>query len=58
MEKNKYDFNDLIKIMSILRGENGCPWDRAQTYESMKKYMLEETYEAIQATVDKGLQAV
>ena len=31
MEKNKYDFNDLIKIMSILRGENGCPWDRAQT---------------------------
>ncbi len=53
MEKNKYDFNDLIKIMSILRGENGCPWDRAQTYESMKKYMLEETYEAIQAIEDK-----
>ena len=53
MEKNKYDFNDLIKIMSILRGENGCPWDRAQTYESMKKYMLEEPYEAIQAIEDK-----
>lgn len=47
--KEKYTINDLIEIVRILRGENGCPWDRAQTHESLKKGMIEETYEAIDA---------
>ena len=46
---NKKDFNDLLNIIEILRGENGCPWDREQTHESLKKALLEESYEVIDA---------
>jgi len=35
--------------MSLLRSEKGCPWDREQTHESLKKYLLEETYEVLEA---------
>lgn len=49
----KYDFTDLVRIMNILRGESGCPWDKAQTHETMRKYMIEEVYEAAQAIDDK-----
>ncbi len=48
MEK-QYTIQDLIEILKILRGENGCPWDRVQTHETIKKSMIEETYEAIDA---------
>ncbi len=41
----KYDIFDLIKIISYLRGENGCSWDKKQTNESLIKYMVEEVYE-------------
>jgi len=53
MLKNKYDFNDLLDIMSKLRAENGCPWDREQTHESLRIYMIEETYEVLEA-LDAG----
>ena len=53
MEKKKYTIDDLLEILKVLRGENGCPWDRAQTHESIKKSMIEETYEAIDA-LDSG----
>lgn len=43
---------DLLQIMKILRGENGCPWDREQTHESIRGNFIEETYEAIEA-IDK-----
>ncbi|MFT8347719.1 nucleoside triphosphate pyrophosphohydrolase [Clostridium saccharoperbutylacetonicum] len=46
---NKKDFNDLLQIIEILRGENGCPWDREQTHESLKKSLVEESYEVIDA---------
>ncbi|WP_055665253.1 nucleoside triphosphate pyrophosphohydrolase [Desnuesiella massiliensis] len=46
---NNRDFNDLLDIMDTLRGENGCPWDREQTHESLKKYLIEECYEVIEA---------
>ena len=49
----KYTVEDLLEILKVLRGENGCPWDRAQTHESIKKSMIEETYEAIDA-LDSG----
>lgn len=46
---NKKDFNDLLDIIETLRGENGCPWDREQTHESLKKALIEESYEVIDA---------
>lgn len=51
MEK-KYTFSDLKEIIDVLRGENGCPWDKVQTHESLRKDMLEEAYEAVDA-IDK-----
>jgi len=49
MLKDKYEFSDLIEIMALLRSENGCPWDREQNHESLKKYLIEETYEVLEA---------
>lgn len=46
---NKKDFNDLLDIIETLRGENGCPWDREQTHESLQKALIEESYEVIDA---------
>jgi MazG family protein len=42
-------FQKLVGIMAQLRGEGGCPWDREQTFDSIKPYTLEETYEVLQA---------
>lgn len=47
--KNKYDINDLIEIVKILRSENGCPWDREQDHKSIRRGLIEETYEVIEA---------
>jgi len=48
-EKKKYTLNELTEIIKILRSENGCPWDREQTHESLKKCLIEEAYEVIDA---------
>ncbi len=47
--KEKYNIDDLLQIMTILRSPGGCPWDREQTHKSIKKDFIEETYEAIEA---------
>lgn len=47
--KNSYDVQDLLEIMMILRSPGGCPWDAQQTHESIKKNLIEETYEVIEA---------
>ena len=47
--KDRYDINDLISIIALLRTPQGCPWDREQTHESIKKNFIEETYEVIEA---------
>ena len=52
MLKDKYDLNDLIDIMALLRSGDGCPWDREQTHDSLKRYMIEETYEVLEV-IDK-----
>ena len=49
----KYTFEDLLSIMEKLRGEGGCPWDREQTHESIKRSIMEEGYELIEA-IDTG----
>jgi tetrapyrrole methylase family protein/MazG family protein len=43
------DFQELLHIMEKLRSENGCPWDKVQTRESLKPYIIEEAYELIEA---------
>ncbi len=47
--KDKYNVYDLVDIIRALRGEGGCPWDIEQTHESIKKNLIEETYETIEA---------
>ncbi|MED0657771.1 nucleoside triphosphate pyrophosphohydrolase [Anoxybacillus ayderensis] len=44
-----HDFITLRRVIATLRGPNGCPWDRKQTHESLKKYLLEEAYELLDA---------
>lgn len=51
--KDKYTIENLREIMVRLRQPDGCPWDRVQTHQSIKKSMIEETYEAIDA-LDMG----
>ena len=47
--KERYNIDDLVNIVSILRSENGCPWDKVQTHESIRKDFIEEVYEVIEA---------
>jgi tetrapyrrole methylase family protein/MazG family protein len=42
-------FDELVRVVDRLLGPGGCPWDQAQTHESLKKYLLEEAYEVIEA---------
>ena len=49
----KYTIDDLREVMKTLLSENGCPWDKAQTHESLKQYFIEETYEVIEAINNK-----
>lgn len=48
-KKEGYDFSDLCLITSILRCEWGCPWDKEQTHPSLRKDLIEEAYEVIEA---------
>ncbi len=41
--------DELLAVMDKLLGEEGCPWDREQTHESLQRYLLEETYEVLEA---------
>lgn len=45
-------FSKLIDLMATLRAPDGCPWDRKQTHESLKPYLLEEAYEVLE-TIDR-----
>src|ERR1022692_1126190 len=42
-------FQELVTLMARLRAPGGCPWDREQTFDSIKPYTLEETYEVLDA---------
>lgn len=50
-------FTRLIEIMATLRGPTGCPWDREQTPDTLKPYLVEETYEVLEALEAKDLSA-
>lgn len=47
--KERYDIHDFREIMALLRADGGCPWDRVQTHESIRRNMIEEAYEAVAA---------
>lgn len=51
--KDYYDVDDFRKLIAVLRSENGCPWDREQTHESIRRNLLEEAYEVCE-TIDDG----
>ena len=47
--KRRYDWEDFLRIMRLLRSPGGCPWDAEQTHQSIRRNFLEETYEALDA---------
>lgn len=49
LKKENYDLYDLVKLVKVLRGEDGCPWDREQTHKSIRNDLIEETYEVVEA---------
>lgn len=51
--KERYGIGDLRKLVSLLRGPGGCPWDAEQTHESLRRNFLEEAYEAVEA-IEEG----
>lgn len=53
LKKERYDFADLVHMVEVLRAPGGCPWDRAQTNESIKGNVIEEAYELADA-IERG----
>ena len=56
MENKMNTLEDLVRIIRILRSENGCPWGRVQTHASIRMDMLEEAYEAADAIDKKDMK--
>lgn len=52
-QKKSFEVADLKEILRVLRSENGCPWDKVQTHESLRANVLEEAYELVDA-IDSG----
>jgi len=51
--KERFTFYDLVRIMELLRAPGGCPWDREQDHVSLKRYLIEEAYEVLEAIDQK-----
>jgi nucleoside triphosphate diphosphatase len=49
LSKPRYDFDEVVTIIRRLRSPGGCPWDNEQTLQTLRKYLLEEVYEALDA---------
>lgn len=47
--RQRFCFADLVEILDILRGDHGCPWDKEQTHQTLRKYLIEEAYETAAA---------
>lgn len=48
-----FDMQPLVDVMARLRGEGGCPWDKSQTHQSLRRFLIEEVYEMLDA-IDQG----
>ncbi len=57
-KKLRYTFADLVKVMDKLRGKNGCPWDKEQTHDSLKRYLVEESYEVVESIDENDMNAL
>lgn len=57
-DKQEYNFGDLLRIMYKLRGKNGCEWDKAQTHESIRKNLIEEAYELVEAIDNEDIDNI
>lgn len=57
-EKQVFGYYDAVDVLSVLRGENGCPWDRAQTHKSIIKNAIEEAYELADALEKEDIDHV
>ena len=55
MKKNNNEFQNLIEVLDSLLSPNGCEWDKKQTHQSLIPYLLEETYEVIEAIENKDM---
>ena len=53
-----YPLDELVEIMDKLRGENGCPWDREQDHHTLTPYLLEETYEVLEAIQQEDMYKI
>lgn len=51
------ELDELIKVMAVLRGPNGCPWDKEQDYYSIKENIIEEAYEVVEALEKNDIEA-
>ena len=56
VEKDKHDVNELVEIVNILRSPDGCEWDRAQDFSTMKKCLIDETEEVLSAIDNKDYE--
>ena len=54
VRKETYGLNDLKNIVALLRGPGGCPWDAEQTHEGIRRDLLEECYEVVEAINQKN----
>ncbi|MDR1820870.1 MAG: MazG family protein [Oscillospiraceae bacterium] len=52
----KYDFDALVAIIALLRGEDGCPWDKEQTHKSIRNNLIEEAFELAEALDEDSAQ--
>lgn len=54
--KSAYDLSDFRRIIEVLRAPDGCPWDREQTHESLRRNLLEEAYEVCEAIDESNME--
>lgn len=53
LKRTRFGYDDLVAVLRLLRAPGGCPWDRAQTHESIRANMIEEAYELVDAVDSK-----
>jgi tetrapyrrole methylase family protein/MazG family protein len=58
VRKSRFTFADLIDVMARLRSRTGCPWDKEQTHASLKRYLVEESYEVLEAIDANDMDAL
>lgn len=57
-QRKRHDLWDLVRMLGILRGENGCPWDREQTHATLSRYLIEEAHETALAVREEDWEHV